>query len=345
MTHERWCTEAIAEDSKVWEPRSEGIAKYIKPNSVVLDVGCGVMSLEKYLPEGCRYLPCDIVSRDERTQVVDLNKGEFPDIRDATIITLIGVLEYITDLDNLFRKLKQTHLPIILTYTVYHPVYEQKNKVTDGWVNHLKEMELQQYLDKHGFFIEMWSQSETTHVIKMMDMDCVYERVNRWSDKRMAKEGRMMEHRSSIVASLIKPSSVVLDMGCGAMGLEKHLPKDCQYVPCDLKARDKRTLVADFNKGEFPQCKYATVVTLVGVLEHLNRLDKLFENLQEMKVPVIFSYPLLVKGDMPIRRKRGWLNHLTEDELKVFLESYRMTIIKWYKGKDDEVIVLVEPTS
>jgi hypothetical protein len=64
-------------------------ADYIPAAAVVLDLGCGGMALEGFLPNGCRYIPCDVGRRDERTVICDFNAGQFPDAEaeEAGIVT------------------------------------------------------------------------------------------------------------------------------------------------------------------------------------------------------------------------------------------------------------------
>lgn len=59
------------------------------------------------------------------------------------------------------------------------------------------------------------------------------------------------------VADYLGAGSKVVDLGCGAMSLERHLPAGCQYVPSDLVARDARTRVCDLNRANCPQATSA----------------------------------------------------------------------------------------
>ena len=61
-----------------WEARSVMTADFIAAGTRVLDIGCGAMKLERHLPYGATYQPCDVVARDNRTIVVDLNTQSLP---------------------------------------------------------------------------------------------------------------------------------------------------------------------------------------------------------------------------------------------------------------------------
>src|SRR5262249_11209127 len=47
-----------------WEPRAKLAARFVPAGARVLDIGCGAMALERHLPAGCSYQPCDLVARD-----------------------------------------------------------------------------------------------------------------------------------------------------------------------------------------------------------------------------------------------------------------------------------------
>ena len=93
---ERWSRRESL--SPRWGYRAGLAAQMISAYSRVLDIGCGAMDLECALPEGCAYQPCDLVARDERTIVCDLNRGEFPEASQADVVTMLGVLEYVLSL-------------------------------------------------------------------------------------------------------------------------------------------------------------------------------------------------------------------------------------------------------
>src|SRR5690349_18186690 len=61
-----------------WEARAAIAAQLIAPGTRVADIGCGAMRLEAHLRFGCTYLPSDVVARDERTVVADLNADGMP---------------------------------------------------------------------------------------------------------------------------------------------------------------------------------------------------------------------------------------------------------------------------
>jgi hypothetical protein len=49
-----------------WDARAELAARFVSAGTRVLDLGCGRMALQQFLPWGCEYQGCDLVARDER---------------------------------------------------------------------------------------------------------------------------------------------------------------------------------------------------------------------------------------------------------------------------------------
>ncbi|MBW9064489.1 hypothetical protein JNB71_14265 [Rhizobium herbae] len=118
-----------------WSERAKIVAALVSPPSGVLDLGCGKMDLEKFLESGITYQPSDIVARDERTIVCDLNNGEIPDI-DANVVTMLGVLEYIYEPAKLLEKLAARWSRLIATYCPAD-LDAGRDRAAHGWLNAL----------------------------------------------------------------------------------------------------------------------------------------------------------------------------------------------------------------
>jgi hypothetical protein len=134
---------------KMWEDRARAAAAFVPPGSRVLDIGCGDMAVERFLPEGCVYLPLDVVARDERTMVIDLNRQRLPAI-EADFVIGLGVLEYIYDLPALFRQLARQIPQGLFTY---YPLNEsiERDRLSLCWVNALNTPELLVILRASGY--------------------------------------------------------------------------------------------------------------------------------------------------------------------------------------------------
>lgn len=135
-----------------WERRSEIAAQYIRAGSRVLDLGCGAMTLERHLPYGCSYMPCDVVARDQRTRVCNLNENEFPEdlISDADIVTMLGVVEYVFDPAELFRRLREYRRPLLVSYCANDNDLAVPREDL-GWVNDLSLEQFRGLLNAAGF--------------------------------------------------------------------------------------------------------------------------------------------------------------------------------------------------
>lgn len=149
-----WRTMPPQADS--WGHRAKEVARLVPENSCVLDLGCGTMEVEKFLPESCRYIPCDCVARDARTLVRDLENDELPSIKGVTMVTVLGVFEYITRLEDLLRRLRGCGLPAIVSYVPYHPRHlsiEQRSELR--WTTHLTQEQWCDALRAAGFNVEL----------------------------------------------------------------------------------------------------------------------------------------------------------------------------------------------
>jgi hypothetical protein len=146
----RWLDPAQLEQA--WNQRARLAADFIPSGAAVLDLGCGAMALEQFLPPACTYLPCDLVARDQRTLVCDFNAGNFPVAESATHITVLGVLEYIYDLPTFLHRLRVYARPVVLSYNPTD-LTGSIDRPALGWVNHLGFMELERALRAAGLFV------------------------------------------------------------------------------------------------------------------------------------------------------------------------------------------------
>lgn len=94
----RWSQEKSLFSS--WDERTQLLANHILPESKVFEFGAAHLVLNEMIPKGCVYLHSDIVKRNEKTLVVDLNKN-LPELPQVDYIIFSGVLEYIFEVKNL----------------------------------------------------------------------------------------------------------------------------------------------------------------------------------------------------------------------------------------------------
>lgn len=136
---ERWDTDEVKRFPG-WEERARKVRYLLKRGDAVADVGCGAMTLERHLPKGCSYVPVDVVRRDDRTVVVDLNRERLPDLN-ATVIVALGLVEYLFDPKSFFQRCHETSPRLIFSY---HPVDMNygHDRLADYWVNSLTVMDI-----------------------------------------------------------------------------------------------------------------------------------------------------------------------------------------------------------
>jgi hypothetical protein len=109
--------ELPAEKSDKWAFRAERAAALLNGAGVtsVLELGCFRMSLERFLAPGTAYLPSDLVRRDARTIVCDLNAEPVPVVQ-ADAVAALGVLEHLAAPAEVMARLS-AHYPLaVVTY-------------------------------------------------------------------------------------------------------------------------------------------------------------------------------------------------------------------------------------
>ena len=116
---------------------------YLLRTGTLIDIGAGTMELFRKIPIAVKYTPLDIVRFSKNTVIADLNQNQFP-IGRWDMATLLGVLEYIHDVDRLFERLRSSSGRL---YIVYHCVpvgvsRDHEDRRASGYVNDHSEKEL-----------------------------------------------------------------------------------------------------------------------------------------------------------------------------------------------------------
>ena len=126
------------------------LARNLKPDAVVLDLGCGSAAMRKLLPAGCSHLPADLVRRAPLFTVADFYAGELPAANEATHIAALGVLEYAEDLPHLLMALRGYNRPVFVSYYATDDTGDLDRPAL-GWKNGLKRNELMRAFIAAGF--------------------------------------------------------------------------------------------------------------------------------------------------------------------------------------------------
>jgi hypothetical protein len=110
------------------------------------------MTLERHLPVGCTYVPVDVVARDERTRVCDFNRDGVASVGGASIVAVLGVLEYVFDVPAFLRGLSAYGVPVVLSYCPVD-LAPDVDRGALGWVNHLSRQALIEGLNGAGLHV------------------------------------------------------------------------------------------------------------------------------------------------------------------------------------------------
>ena len=183
----RWSNPAALESA--WDTRAELATNFIPAGARVLDLGCGKMSLRRFLPFACNYQGCDLVVRDVQTIVCDFNKGQFPTeaATEADIISMLGVLEYVTDAETFFKHLRSANCDVVLSYCATD-LSGSIDRASLGWLNHFSFVAPAELFDRHSFCI-----ASTQPVELSADPDAVDADRSAGSDEPLQRRSNILQ--------------------------------------------------------------------------------------------------------------------------------------------------------
>jgi hypothetical protein len=149
-----------------WEARAVVAAQLIPPGMRVADIGCGAMRLEAHLRFGCTYAPSDVVKRDDRTVVIDLNAGAIPDdfLGNADIVSMLGVWEYLYAPERTFAALARSGKPLVTSYCAID-LAPQFDRRALGWVNDLTREQFVALAQAHGYHLTLQQQIDAAQYL------------------------------------------------------------------------------------------------------------------------------------------------------------------------------------
>jgi hypothetical protein len=154
-----------------WDPRAAFAAQFIPAGATVLDLGCGAMALERNLPSGATYIPCDLVARDGRTIICNLNAGEFPSAAAgrSDLITFLGVAEYLADVPGFFGALRRAERPVVFSYCP-RDFSAHVDRRALGWVNDHSVEEVERMLAAAGFHVANKERFDDLQLLYKLDI-------------------------------------------------------------------------------------------------------------------------------------------------------------------------------
>ena len=142
----------------------------------------------------------------------------------------------------------------------------------------------------------------------------------RWEDASSYEQ--FWSDRSVAAAGLCAAGQWVCDIGCGQQRLAALLPAGCTYLPADLRRWTPAVETCDLNAGRLPERHLARcdVVTLLGVIEYVYDLPRLFAALARHAETVVVSYNCIELADVD-RAGFGWVNALTSEALATIVSQ------------------------
>lgn len=138
------------------DPRAQLAAQFIPSGSRVLDLGSGGgETLRDLMPLGCGYQSADSLAHGKGSAIGDLVGSEFPThaATQSDVVVMLGQLEKVADVENLFTHLRFCKQDAILSYCPTDLV-SGGDRAALGFANHLSYFELAQLFDRYGFRIE-----------------------------------------------------------------------------------------------------------------------------------------------------------------------------------------------
>ncbi|MFN3744841.1 MAG: hypothetical protein ACK4TL_09060, partial [Hyphomicrobiaceae bacterium] len=90
-----------------------------------------------------------------------------------------------------------------------------------------------------------------------------------WRETAKSEPRISWQHRSELIAHLIRPHDAVCDLGSGAQTLRRYLPTSVRYIPVDCVKEHPDTWVTDFNTAFSLPDQPFNVITCIGLLAHL----------------------------------------------------------------------------
>lgn len=155
----------------------------------------------------------------------------------------------------------------------------------------------------------------------------------RWSQTSSLFES--WDERTKILASKIKPESVVFEFGAARLVLKDFIPSNCTYLHSDIVARNKETFVIDLNKN-LPEIPKSDYIVFSGVLEYINDVEKVLKYCSNFTNEILFSYAVSENfSNSETRRYNGWVSDLAASDIKEISVklNWKLEFIENWKGQ------------
>lgn len=162
---------------------------------------------------------------------------------------------------------------------------------------------------------------------------------NRWEHN--AKEKPCWDGRNQFIATLIPPGASIIDVGAGAMTLEKYLVRDTDYTPLDAVRSSERTLIVDFNTYDIPQLDYIRDYAVCsGIMEYILPTHFFIETIRKWARNIILSYAISDLNPDATTARTGWVNNFSDQNLRVLFRQHGLNLKKTYRWEKQTIYLL-----
>lgn len=147
--HKRW--KQKEELYLEWDQRTVILASMISPGTNIIEFGAGNMALKNHLPPECSYTPSDLYKRHEGILKCDLNVGIEFSLASYDTAVFSGVLEYVYDVDKVFRQLSSSITKVVLSYACTD--ISNADRLRSGWLSDYSKKDLETIFKKYNYQI------------------------------------------------------------------------------------------------------------------------------------------------------------------------------------------------
>ena len=143
------------------------VAQNVAPGSMVMDIGCILPVLKYMLPQDCGYIGINESDNSGPIRAARWREGHLLNVRQATLVTVIGALEFVESIGAFFNVLRKLQKPVLMTY---HATDDTKDldRSALGWTTHLSRQQLMNIATKNDFSVnQAWAFDGRQSLLKL----------------------------------------------------------------------------------------------------------------------------------------------------------------------------------
>jgi hypothetical protein len=148
-----------------WDRRAEFALAPIAKGLAVVDIGCGLQAVRR-ISQASTYLGIDVVARDPKTHVIDLNTEQLPTtvLHGHELVTAFGLIEYLEDPQQLLQSISDAGLSLVLSYKVLRNG-DTVDRRSQGWINDYSANEIKNAVEAAGLTIVHENYFDKTEIV------------------------------------------------------------------------------------------------------------------------------------------------------------------------------------